>query len=345
MTIINDIKTEEVKSRSSEIRLAILNNDKLEEKLNVIMVLSNPCEYKRRWYLAQKFIKHMDDFDDVNLFIVEMAYKDQDFKITENNNPKHLQIRTKIPLWHKENMINLGVKYLLPENWKAFAWIDADLQFESANWASDTLKILNGSKDIVQLFSHCIDMDMNDDTMSVFSSFGYQYEIGKKYSNSGLDFWHPGFAWAITRKAYEKIGGLFEYGILGAGDHHMALALLGNSKSINDNVHIEYKLLLKNLVKNMNNLRLGYTPNLIKHNFHGSKKNRKYKERWQILVKYQYNPLVHIKKDEIGILVPTENCPKELLKDIESYFSERNEDEIQGEPRFPLSPLLLSYLS
>lgn len=45
-------------------------------------------------------------------------------------------------------MINLGVRYLLPEKWKAFAWIDADIEFENSTWAVDTLKILNGSRDI-----------------------------------------------------------------------------------------------------------------------------------------------------------------------------------------------------
>jgi hypothetical protein len=37
-----------------------------------------------------------------------------------------LQLRTDTPIWHKENMINLGVRRLLSDNYKAFAWIDAD---------------------------------------------------------------------------------------------------------------------------------------------------------------------------------------------------------------------------
>lgn len=44
------------------------------------------------------------------------------------------------PLWHKDNMINLGVENLLPEDCKAFAWIDADLDFESHSWALDKLQ-------------------------------------------------------------------------------------------------------------------------------------------------------------------------------------------------------------
>ena len=55
--------------------------------------------------------------------------------------------------------------------------------------------------------------------------------------------------------------------------------------------------------------------------------NRKYTERWQILVKHSYNPLTHITKDENGLLIPTKECPAELLEDIMNYFKERNEDE------------------
>jgi len=55
-------------------------------------------------------------------------------------------------LWHKENMINLGVQKLLPPTWKAFAWIDADIEFDSPSWAIDTLKVLNGSCDNAILF-------------------------------------------------------------------------------------------------------------------------------------------------------------------------------------------------
>eukprot|EP01038_Epipyxis_sp_PR26KG_P004354 gene4354-6161_t len=90
--------------------------------------------------------------------------------ITEKHNKNHLQLRTIDPVWHKESMINVAVEYLLPYNWKAFAWIDADIEFENVNWAEDTLKLLNG------------------------------------------------YAWAISRNAYEKMGELIDTCILGSGE-------------------------------------------------------------------------------------------------------------------------------
>ena len=40
--------------------------------------------------------------------------------------------------------------------------MDADLEFENCTWVLDTLKILNVTKDIVQIFSNAADMD-NDE--------------------------------------------------------------------------------------------------------------------------------------------------------------------------------------
>ena len=226
-------------------------------------------------------------------------------------------------------MINIGVRKLLPESWKAFAWIDADLEFENQSWALDTLKILNGSKDVVQLFSHCLDLNNNEDIMSIFSSFGFQFTKGKPYNKStGHNFWHPGYAWAMTRNAFEQLNGLFEYSILGSGDHNMALSFIGYGiNSLNKNVLDEYKMKLSEFQDKAFQLRLGYVPGVIRHYFHGSKINRKYPERWTILVKHNYNPFIHITKNNDGLLIPTNDFPQALLSDIFKYFKERNEDE------------------
>ena len=334
MTIINGIEIDIGKTPKDETKTAITNNDPIEDKLHVITVVSNPCQYARRFILAREFIKYMETENNVILYVVELVYGNQKFYVTDKNNKRHLQLTGTVPLWHKENMINLGVK-LLPKNWKAMAWIDADIEFDSNSWASDALKILNGSKDIIQLFSHALDMDKNKKSMTVFSSFGYQYCKGKKYGEKGLEYWHPGYAWACTRKAYEKMGGVFEYGILGSSDHIMALSLIGQGvKGVDDKSTDGYKKKILEFQANVKNFRLGYVPNVIRHHFHGSKKNRKYTERWQILVKHLYDPYEHLEFDKENlennnckVLIPTAKCPKVLIDDIFKYFEERNEDE------------------
>ena len=184
----------------------------------------------------------------------------------------------------------------------------------------------------MQLFSHALDMDKPKKTMAVFSSFGYQYCNQKQYGGTGLEYWHPGYAWACTRKAYEKMNGLYEFGILGSSDHIMALSIIGRGiKAIDIQSTDGYKQTVLEYQNSVKNFRLGYIPGVIKHHFHGSKKNRKYTERWQILVKHVYDPLIHLDIEKTisrcNVLKPSSSCPKELITDIYRYFEERNEDE------------------
>ena len=161
MTIINGIEIDNIHYKVNDIKCAILNNDPIETELNVILVISNPCLFSRRYILLKEFVKRINEEEEhVKLYIVELIYPNQQFMVTDSCNKNHLQLKTDTPIWHKENMVRLGVHHLLPKNYKAFAWIDADIEFDSSSWALDTLKILNGSKDVVQLFSHCVDMDL-----------------------------------------------------------------------------------------------------------------------------------------------------------------------------------------
>ena len=327
MTVINGIEIDCIHYKKNDIKYAIQNNNPIEKKLNVIVVISNPCLYATRYKLFNEFIKRLEEDEYVEVFVVELIYKNQKFIVTDSNNKNHLQLKCDVPIWHKENMINLGVK-LLPKKWKAFAWIDADLEFENNSWALDALKVLNGSKDILQLFSHCVDMNKDETTIQLFNSFGYNFCKNKKYTTKGLDYWHPGYAWAITRKAYEKIGGIYDKGILGSGDNIIALSLINNTKPLlNYNYDPDYKQSMLDYQAVSKTLRIGYVPGVIRHYFHGTKKNRKYTERWQILIKHQYSPIKHLTYNDDGILVPTPECPKDFLDDIMKYFKERKEDD------------------
>ena len=124
------------------------------------------------------------------------------------------------------------------------------------------------------------------------------------------------------------IRGLYDKGILGAGDHAMSFAFIGNCEgNCNPGTSQDYKDSLRAFSLKCSGLRLGYVPGVIRHHFHGSKKNRKYSERWKILVNHQYSPLLHITTNKDGLLVPTKECPAEMLQEIMTYFEERNEDE------------------
>ena len=124
------------------------------------------------------------------------------------------------------------------------------------------------------------------------------------------------------------MGGLYEVSILGSGDNIMALSLIGHGeKALNEVSNAVYKKTVREYQDRVRHLRLGYVPGVILHHYHGTKKNRKYSERWKILIKYDFSPVRHLVRVENGVLAPTSDCPSGLLDDIMTYFTERNEDD------------------
>lgn len=318
-------------NKENPIPMALKTNSPVDDVLHVIAVISNPCEYRRRWSLARDFERRMLETPNVVFYLVELTYPglNTEYHLTQEDNPRHLRISTETPLWHKESMINVAARHLLPDTWKAMAWVDADLLFENQGWALDCLKVLNGTCDIVQLFSHAIDMDANENAMTIFQGAMYQYVNGRKRS-TGVHYWHCGYAWACTRDAFDRMGGLFDLSILGSGDDNMMRSWIGE-KSWETSLHgvatEGYRRALMDFAGRCEGLELGYVPGVVRHFFHGSKKNRKYVERWATLVKWGYDPHQHITRDGWGLIVPSEAFPRGLAEDIMAYFRERNEDD------------------
>lgn len=295
----------------------------IESKLHVVMVTSNACLFRRRYQLAREFMQRMRRTPNIQLYIVELAYGTQPFALTDSKDPSHLQIRCDYPLWHKENMINLAVQKLLPQDWRAFAWIDADIRFENQSWALDTLKLLNGYKNVVQLFEYALQLGPKNNEINHFMSAGRNY-----VDKNEPQMWHPGYAWAMTRELYEQMGGLFEYAILGGADTLLCLGYGCSGKyTFSHRVCPEFTECIDDFISKVTDIRLGYVPGNIRHYYHGSFENRKYLERWNVLRDHGFNPYTHVCKNDDGVLVPTPECPRGLLADIMTYFEERNEDE------------------
>jgi hypothetical protein len=146
--------------------------------------------------------------------------------------------------------------------------------------------------------------------------------------------WHPGFAWAATKETLNNLGGLFDLSILGAGDRHLSTSLIGHvdksyqkglHPSYIDELHLYQEDALRHVRKNV-----GYLKTDLIHYWHGKKADRKYQDRWQILIKHQYNPNLDIKKDVYGLYQWTGNKPQ-LQYDIMKYMASRNEDSIDME--------------
>lgn len=79
MTVINGIEIDDINFKINELKLALNNNLPIEDKLNVIVVISNPCLYAKRYQLFNQFTNRINECEDIRLYVVELVYKPEIF--------------------------------------------------------------------------------------------------------------------------------------------------------------------------------------------------------------------------------------------------------------------------
>jgi hypothetical protein len=298
------------------------------DKFWVVTVVSNFARFGSRYKLYKDFVRRLGN---VNLLTVELAFGDRPFEVTEAGNPNHVQLRTWDELWHKENLINIGISHL-PSDWEYVAWIDADIEFVREDWAEETVHQLQHHH-VVQMFQTAVDLGPDGEALKILDGFVYSYLTGQPpaYSRGAYPAWHPGYAWAMRREAFDHLGGLIDKAILGAADHHMAWALIGSAnKSMPGKIHANYKKYIKIWHERAEahiKRDVGYVPGTILHYWHGKKADRKYVERWDVLIKHGFDPERDLKRDWQGIYILTDDGSR-LRDDLRKYFRQRNEDSV-----------------
>jgi hypothetical protein len=311
----------------------MLAHHRPSDALHVIAVISNPARFESRFRLYREFIQRIAHNPRIQIHTVETAHGHRAHEVTKFEDPYHYQLRTDQELWQKEAMINVALKRL-PYDWRYAAWIDADVQFVRPDWAEETIHQLQHFQ-FVQMFEHAIDLGPSGQALAQHTSLGSLVQAGKpilspgSYYYGGKNLGHPGFAWAATREALDAVGGLFDQGILGAGDHHMARALIGDAaRAVPGAMHANYhKAVTQWQARATAHVRgsFGAVGGTLLHHWHGSKRSRKYAERWQILVDNAFDPEVDVYKDTQGLWRLHGNKPR-LRDEIRRYFRERSED-------------------
>ena len=324
----------------------------VDAPLYVVTPIINPQRFRSRYHLYREFSKYITDAG-AKLYTVEVAYGDREFEISTEDHPNHIQLRTKHELWHKENMINIGVSRL-PSDWKYVAWIDADVTFARKDIVEETVHQLQHYS-FVQMFSHALDLGPKHEPLGMFQSFGSQWmknlghdvSMHQNYaagttipgyrSNAELPGysrteWHPGYAWACTREAWDHVGGLLDHAIVGSGDRYMAAGLVGEmgtvlSNDIGNNCPTYTQMCFEWQERAERHIKrnIGVVDGLLTHAWHGSKKDRGYFNRSEILWKNGFDPSKDIKRDWQGLWQLSDQ--KIALRDqLRAYFSSRKED-------------------
>lgn len=296
------------------------------DQLHVVSVISNPVRYKSR---ARLFTANQDHQAEarVTRWVIEAAFGDRPPEVADAGNPNHIIVRCDHELWLKEAMINAAAKRI-PADAKYIMWQDADIEFVRPDWATETIQALQHYR-VVQPFSHAIDLGPDGEVIDSHHGFAYEYERGSQPMDLKYPFMHPGFCWAWRREAFDRMGGLIDRALCGAGDHHMALSLIGQGhKSLPGGIHPNYAAMVLDWQARAEQVvqrDIGHVPGTILHYFHGWKPDRQYQSRWSILTSEGYDPQVDVIMDSQGML--RLKGDKTGLRDkLRRYFRTRMED-------------------
>jgi hypothetical protein len=349
--------------------------DYIHEPLYVVTTVFNAVRYKSRWKHFERFARHIESIGGV-LVTVEAAFGDRhhaldagvthhgvsllqrapdhptEFSHTRTSHPHlYVKVRTTSEVWIKENLINIGVQHL-PEDWKYMAWVDADVMFARPNIVGETIHQLQHYK-VLQMFSESQDVGPRYASLGKSIGFGHNWvkgipmptlragDAGAYYPYAarmpgGQHGWHTGYAWAMRRDAWDELGGLIDFAMLGSADNHMAHALVGElERTINGNLSPAYKTQLREWeFRAERHIRrnVGYVSGLLVHYWHGRKVDRRYRHRWRILTENQFDPTLDLKKDWQGLLQLVDRGDARSIKlrdEVRRYFRARNEDSIE----------------
>lgn len=309
-------------------------------KLHVIAVIANPIGWASRIALARLAIEDWLTDPHVHVHLVECVYGARHHDLADlNDHPRvtHIPVRATTLVWNKESLINLGLSRL-PEDAYYVATLDADIQFRRKGWGLQVIRALD-LYPVVQPWDKCYDLGPNDEHIATHSSFASVFHSGQPVTPTGPKFWqsdagpyvypHSGFAWAYTRDFLDKVGGLIEVGGMGSGDHHMALALVGQvDKSVPGNAHQNYIDVLKRWESRAlihANQKIGFVHGTLEHLFHGAKKKRGYVSRWDLFIEHNFDPLSDLKRNTYGVLEFAGNKPA-LERAFDRYLRSRDED-------------------
>ena len=318
--------------------------DRLHDPLYVITPVINANRSRQRWKAYQDFRVHIANSGAI-LITVEVAFGDRDFAVTTADDKNDVQLRSWHELWLKERAINIGAMHMTRTypDWKKFAWIDCDTFFVRPDFANEIIHLLEHWP-ILQCWSQLTNTDSNWEIKSQLRSLmSIQFEHpgppGNYYEDGGQKFGSPGLAWAARREAFEQMSGLLDICCAGAGDWYLSAALLGNLdeaiKFRNDlspafvEAMMAYQEHLRrgrwqerSLVGN-----IGLMRGLCIHTWHGSRANRQYNTRGEILMRHQFDPRRDLKPTANGLWALTDREPG-LRKDLKAYFDQLGGDEL-----------------
>ena len=302
--------------------------------------MANPMRWTVRVKHATDAITSWSSEPNIHIILVECAYGARPWELAELGDSSKITfvgVRATTPAWSKECLLNIGIARV-PRDGQWIATFDADIFFREPGWASEIIHTLQ-LYPVIQPWTHCLDLGPRNEYMQVHTSFASLYHAGYPVAPGGKKFWkhdggsheyaHSGFAWAWTRDALDRVGGLFDLGGMGSGDYHMALGLVGMAhySLVKETSHAYRNTVMtwQNRAVSYIGKRIGAMPHTIEHRWHGPKASRSYVGRWDMFIKHAFDPIRDLKRNSHGVIEWAGNNP-ELEREWMNYMRTRNED-------------------
>jgi hypothetical protein len=115
----------------------------MNKSLGIVCCYFNPCNYISKY---DNFIEFYDKLSSYaqNICVVELIHPDSQYTLPQSVHS--VKFHSETILWHKENLLNQGIKKLLLDGFTKIAWLDADIIFDDSYWIDDAIKLLDQYK-------------------------------------------------------------------------------------------------------------------------------------------------------------------------------------------------------
>ena len=289
---------------------------------SIILCFFSPCGYalpKQNLVECIKRLLHLK----VEIVVVQAVLAGEK-PVTLPAECKSFAYKVKHHWFRKENLWNKGAEL---SSGDTLVFLDSDVFFKDDKWLDKTNDLLE-RYDIIQPFEFACWQSADECTVEATKLAAAKGLRENEVVNFGV--YHPGFGWAMKRKTFNALGGLYDRAIVGSGDTAFSLAFVNDSvllQQVGSISHHYYygSRTFKAYRRNVLALNLSVSELAgvsVYHLWHGTRGNRQYHERVKLA------PPPEDKEFELDVL---ENGLLELknIRDAENmmiYFRGREED-------------------
>jgi hypothetical protein len=236
-----------------------------------------------------------------------------------------LVVRSNSVMFYKEQLFNILEKKV-PEKYTKLVFQDCDVLFSAPDWLDQISKKLDDA-DIIQPFSTAAWL-YPDNTRVRVKKYSYGYAIANRMAHKPPNAFHPGFAWALKRDIFRKIGGFYDKAIVGNGDIMFVFSIINN---LAESYVQRYAPCILDTWNAYNTQvqqikpSVGYLVMDAFHLFHGLGRNRQYASRHQNIntrLAGAWDDNIYLNKDGLYEF----KHPAEFNKINMAYFKGREED-------------------